>query len=154
MGGGQVKLREDWDLGYCHDNITISLTCENHQAVQVSLGTMVAIDVTKGATIETFTGSMSRANQIASQANVQVQMPVVPIEIQAQGTLEVTDTIAHSHALAVTVETSNTQFYGFNVSQLECVSSLVFNFLYPEEIVDVKARGKRQLIPAGINKIL
>jgi hypothetical protein len=108
----------------------------------------------KRAMTETFTGSMSHANQIASQANVQVQMPVVPIGIQAQGTLEVTDTIADSHALAVTMETSNTQFSGFNVNQLECAGSLVFNFLYPEEIVDVKARGKRQFINAGINKTL
>jgi len=154
LGGGQLTLHEDWDLGYCHDNITISLTCEDRQAVQVSPGTVVAIDVMKRAMTETFTGSMSRANQIASQANVQVQMPVVPIGIQAQGTLEVTDTIADSHALAVTMETSNTQFSGFNVNQLECAGSLVFNFLYPEEIVDVKARGKRQFIHAGINKTL
>ncbi|CAM6066784.1 unnamed protein product [Sphagnum tenellum] len=154
LGGGQLTLHRDWDLGYCHDNITISLTCENPQAVHVSPGTVVAIDVMKRAMTETFTGSMSCANQIASQANVQVQIPVVPIGIQAQGTLEVTDTIADSHALAVTVETSSTQFSGFNVNQLECAGSLVFNFLYPEEIVDVKARGKRQFIHASINKTL
>jgi hypothetical protein len=154
LGGGQLTLHEDWDLGYCQDNITISLTCENRQAVQVSPGTVVAIDVMKRAMTETFTGSMSHANQIASQANLQVQMPVVPIGIQAQGTFEVTDTIEDSHALAVTVETSNTQFSGFNVNQLECAGSLVFNFLYPEEIVNVKARGKRQFIHAGINKTL
>jgi len=152
LGGGQLTLHEDWDLGYCHDNITISLTCEDRQAVQVSPGTVVAIDVMKRAMTETVTGSMSRANQITSQANVQVQMPVVPIGIQAQGTLEVTDTIADSHALAVTVETSNTQFSGFNVNPLGCTGSLVFNFLYPEDIVNVKARGKRQFIHAGINK--
>jgi hypothetical protein len=154
LGGGQLTLHEDWDLGYCHDNITISLTCENRQAVQVSRGAVVAVDVMKRAMTETFTGSMSHANQIASQANLQVQMPVVPIGIQAQGTLEVTDTIADSHALAITVETSNTQFSGFNVNQLECAGSVVLNFLYPEEIVDVKARGKRQFIHAGINKTL
>ncbi|KAH8973309.1 hypothetical protein BDL97_01G039300 [Sphagnum fallax] len=154
LGGAQLTLHEDWDLGYCHDNITISLTCEDPQAVRVSPGIVVAMDVMKRAMTETFTGSMSRANQLASQANVQVQMPMVPIGIQAQGTLEVTDTIADSHALAVTVETSNTQFSGFNVNQLECSGSLVFNFLYPEEIVDVKGRGKRQFIHAGINKTL
>jgi len=154
LGGAQLTFHEDWDLGYCHDNITISLTCEDPQAVRVSPGIVVAMDVMKRAMTETFTGSMSRANQIASQANVQVQMPVVPIGIQAQGTLEVTNTIADSHALAVTIETSNTQFSGFNVNQLECSGSLVFNFLYPEEIVDVKARGKRQFIHAGINKTL
>ncbi|KAH9574106.1 hypothetical protein CY35_01G038000 [Sphagnum magellanicum] len=154
LGGGQLTLHEDWDLGYCHDNITISLTCEDRQAVQVSPGTVVAIDVMKRAMTETVTGSTSRANQITSQANVQVQMPVVPIGIQAQGTLEVTDTIADSHALAVTVETSNTQFSGFNVNPLGCTGSLVFNFLYPEDIVNVKARGKRQFIHAGINKTI
>jgi hypothetical protein len=154
LGGGQLTLHEDWDLGYCHDNITISLTCENCQAVQVSLGTVVAMDVMKRAMTETFTGSTSRANQVSSKTNVQVQMPVVPIGIQAQGTLEVTDTIADSHALAVTVETPNTQFSGFNVNSLGCASSLVFNFLYPEEIVHVKARGKRQFIHVGINKTL
>jgi hypothetical protein len=112
------------------------------------------MEAMKKAMTETFTGSMSHANQIASQANVQVQMPVVPIGIQAQGTLEVTDTIADSHALAVTVETSNAQFSGFNVNPQECAGSLVFHFLYPEDIVNVKARGKREFISAGINKTL
>ncbi|CAM6045591.1 unnamed protein product [Sphagnum compactum] len=116
LGRGQLTLHEDWDLGYCHDNITISLTCEDPQAVRVSPGTVVATDVMKRAMTETFTGSMSHANQI--------------------------------------VETSNTQFSGFNVNQLECAGSLVFNFLYPEEIVDVKDTGKRQFIHAGINKTL
>jgi hypothetical protein len=152
LGGGQLTLHEDWDLGYCHDNITISLTCGDPQAVRVSPGTVVEMDVMKRAMTETFTGSMSRANQITGQANVQIQRPVVPVGIQAQGALEVTNTIADSHALAVTVETSNAQFSGFNVIPLGCSGSLVFNFLYPEEVVDVKARGKRQFIDAGINK--
>jgi hypothetical protein len=59
---------------------------------------------------ETITGSTSRANQVSGQASVQVQMPVVPIGIQAQGTLDVIDTIADSRALVVTIESSNTQF--------------------------------------------
>jgi hypothetical protein len=37
-------------------------------------------------------------------------MPVVPIGIQAQGTLDVTDTIADSRAFAVSIESSNIQF--------------------------------------------
>ncbi len=154
LGGGQLQLHEDWNLGYCHDNITISLTCEDHQVVRVSLGTLVAIDVMKRTLTETFTGSTSRANQVSGQANVQVQMPVVPIGIQAQGTLDVTDTIAESRALAVTIESSNTQFAGFDVNEIGCAGSLVFNFVYPEDIVDVMARGQRQFIRAGVSKTL
>jgi len=154
LGGGQLQLHEDWNLGYCQDNITISLSCEDHQAVRVSPGTVVAIDVMKRTLTETFTGSTSRANQVSSQASVQVQMPVVPIGIQAQGTLDVTDTIADSRALAITTESSNTQFAGFDVNEIGCAGSLVFNFVYPEDIVDVMARGQRQFIRAGISKTL
>jgi hypothetical protein len=151
LGGGQLKFREDWDLGYCHNNITISLTCEEPQAVRVSRGIVDGMDVMKETRTKTFTGSTSHANQIASQANVQVQLPVVPIGFQAQGALEVIDTIADSQALAETVETSSTQYSGFYVNPLGLANSLVFNFLYPEEIVDVKARGKIHFIHAGIN---
>jgi hypothetical protein len=151
LGGGQLKFREDWDLGYCHNNITISLTCEEPQAVRVSRGIVDGMDVMKETRTKTFTGSTSHANQIASQANVQVQLPVVPIGFQAQGALEVIDTIADSQALAETVETSSTQYSGFYVNPLGLANSLVFNFLYPEEIVDVKARGKVHFIHAGIN---
>ncbi|CAK9860356.1 unnamed protein product [Sphagnum jensenii] len=149
LGEGQLKLREDWDLGYCHNNITISLTCEEPQAVRVSSAIVVGMDVMKKTTTKTFTGSTSHANQIASQANVQVQLPVVSVGFQAQG--EVIDTIADSQALAETVETSSTQYFGFYVNPLGLPNSLVFNFLYPEEIVDVKARGKIHFIHAGIN---
>jgi hypothetical protein len=154
LDGGQLQLHEDWNSGYCHDNITISLTCEDPESVRVSPGTVVAMDVMKRKMMETFTGSTSRANQVSSQASVQVQMPVVPIGIQAQGTLDVTDTIADSRALAVTTESSDIQFGGFYVNQIGSACSLVFNFLYPEEIVDVMARGKRQFIHAGISKTL
>ncbi len=154
MGGGQLQLHEDWNLGYCHDNITISLNCEDHQAVRVSPGTVVAVDVMKRTFTETFIGSTSRANQVSSQGNVQVQMPMVPIGIQAQGTLGVTNTITDSHALAVTIESSNTQFAGFDVNEIGCAGSLVFNFFYLEDIVDVMARGQKQFIRAGISKSL
>jgi hypothetical protein len=154
LGGGQLQLHEDWNLGYYHDNITISLTCEDPQAVRVSPGTVVAMEVKTTTMSETFTGSTSRANQVSGQASVRVQMPVVPIGIQAQGTLDVTDTIADSRALAVTIERSDTQFAGFYVNQIGRAGSLAFNFLYPEEIVDVMARGQRQFIHAGISKIL
>ncbi len=154
LGGGQLQLHEDWNLGYYHDNITISLTCVDRQAVQVSPGTVVAMDVMKRTMTETFTGSTSRANQVSNQTSVQVQMPVVPIGIQAQGTLDVTDTITDSRALAVTIESSDTQFAGFNVNQTGHAGSLAFNFLYPEEIVHVMVRGQRQFINAGISKIL
>jgi len=154
LGGGQLQLHEDWNLGYYHDNITISLTCEDPQSVRVSPGTVVAMDAMKRTMTETFTGQTSRANQVSGQASVQVQMPVVPVGIQAQGTLDVTDTIADSCALAVTIENSDTQFAGFYVNQIGHAGSLAFNFLYPEEIVDVKARGQRQFIRAGISKTL
>jgi hypothetical protein len=154
LGGGQLQLDEDWNWGYYHDNITISLTCEDPQAVRVSPGTVVAMDVMKRTMTETSTGSTSRANQVSGQASVQVQIPVVPIGVQAQGTLDVTDTIANSLARAVTSESSDTQFAGFYVNEVGCASSLVFSFVYPEEIVDVMARGQRQFIRAGISKTL
>jgi len=154
LDGAQLQLHEDWNLGYCHDNITISLTCLDPQAVRVSPGTVVAMDVMKRTMTETYTGSTSRANQVSSQASVQVQIPVVPIGIQAQGTLDVTDTIADSRAHAVTTESSDIQFGGFYVNQIGGACSLAFNFLYPEEIVDVRARGQRQFIHAGISKTL
>ncbi|CAK9189708.1 unnamed protein product [Sphagnum troendelagicum] len=154
LGGGQLRLHEDWNLGYCHDNITIFLTCADPQAVQVSPGTVVAMDVMKRIMTETTTGSTSRANQVSGQASVQVQIPVVPIGVQAQGTLDVTDTIVDSCALAVTIESSNTQFAGFDVNEVGCASSLVFSFVYPEEIVDVMPRGQKQFMRAGISKTL
>jgi hypothetical protein len=152
LGGGQLQLHEDWNLGYYHDNITISLTCEDPQAVRVSPGTVVAMEVKTTTMSETFTGSTSRANQVSGQASVRVQMPVVPIGIQAQGTLDVTDTIADSRALAVTIERSDTQFAGFYVNQIGRAGSLAFNFLYPEAIDDVMDRGQRQFISAAISK--
>jgi hypothetical protein len=154
LGGGQLRLHEDWNLGYCHDNITISLICLDPQAVRVSPGTVDAIDVMKRTMTKTSTDSTSCAKQISSQASVQVQIPVVPIGIQAQGTLGVTNTSADSHALAVTTESSNIQFAGFDVNEIGCADSLAFNFVYPEEIVDVKARGQRQFMRAGISKTL
>jgi hypothetical protein len=89
LGGGQLTSHVDWDLGYCHDNITISLICENQEAVQFS------------------PEDMNRTNDTS-----------------------------------------------FDVTELECAGSLSFNFMYPEKIVDVMARGKRQFIHAGINKTL
>jgi hypothetical protein len=152
LGGGQLQLHEDWNLGYCHDNITISLICADPQAVKVSPGTGVATDVMKRTTTETITGSTSRANQVSGQASAQVQMPVVPIGTQAQGTLNVTDTTADSCDLAVTIESSNTQFAGFNVNDNGRPGCLIFNFVYPEEIMDVMAGGQKQFTHAGISK--
>ncbi len=154
LGGGQLHLHEDWNSGYYHDNITISLTCEDCQAVRVSPGTVGATDVRKRTMTKTSTGSTSHANQVSCQASVQVQMPVVPIGIQVQGTLDETDSIADSHALAITIESSDTQFAGFDVNEIGCAGSLAFNFVYPEEIVDVMARGQRQFIGAAIRKTL
>jgi hypothetical protein len=154
LDGAQLQLHEDWNSGYFHDNITISLTCLDPQAVRVSPGTVVAVDVMKRTMTETSTGSISCANQVSSQASVQVQIPVVPIGIQAQGTLGVTDTIADSRARAVTTESSDTQFGGFYVNQIGGACSLAFNFLYPEKIDDVIASGERQFIHAGISKTL
>ncbi len=154
LDGAQLQLHEDWNSGYCHDNITISLTCLDPQAVRVSPGTVVAMDVMKRTMTETSTGSTSRANQVSGQASVQVQIPVVPIGIQAQGTLGMTDTIADSRARAITIEGSDTQFGGFYVNQIGGACSLAFNFLYPAKIDDVMASGERQFIHAGISKTL
>jgi hypothetical protein len=112
------------------------------------------MDVMKRTMTETSTGSTSHVNQVSGQASVQVQIPVVPIGIQAQGTLGVTDTIADSCARAVTIESSDTQFGGFYVNQIGGACSLAFNFLYPEAIDDLMASGERQFIHAGISKTL
>ncbi|CAM6071363.1 unnamed protein product [Sphagnum tenellum] len=154
LGGGQLQLHEDWNLGYYHDNITISLTCADPQAVRISARTVVATDDMKRTMTETTIGSTSHANQVSGQANVQVQIPVVSIGVQAQGTLDVTDTIADSCARAVTTESSDTQFAGFDVNEVGCASSLVFSFVYREKIVDVMARGQNQFMRAGISKTL
>jgi hypothetical protein len=154
LDGAQLQLHEDWNSGYYHDNITISLTCLDPQAVQVSPGTVVAMDVMKRTMTETSTGSTSRANQVSGQASVQVQIPVVPIGIQAQGTLGVTDTTVDSRARALTTESSDTQFGGFNVNQIGGKRSLAFNFLYPEKIDHVMDSGEIQFISAGISKTL
>jgi hypothetical protein len=83
---------------------------------------------------ETFTGSRSIANEMSGQANVQVQIPLVGVGMQAQGNLGVIDTFGDSRAIAATMESSNTQFAGFLVNPNECPGSLNFNFLYHVEI--------------------
>ncbi len=40
------------------------------------------------------------------------------------------------------------------MNEIGCAGSLVFKFVYPEDIVDVMARGQRQFICAGVNKTL
>jgi len=154
LGGGQLKYHEDLDLGYYHDNITISLTCEENLAARLLFGTVTSIDLTKSLMTETFTGSRSIANQLSGQANVQVQIPLMGVGIQAQGSLGVTDTSGDSCAIATTMESSNTQFAGFLVNPNECPSSLNFNFLYHVEIMKEVAKGCRQFMHAGINKTL
>ncbi|KAH8973328.1 hypothetical protein BDL97_01G040700 [Sphagnum fallax] len=154
LGGGELQLHEDWNLGYCHDNITISLTCADPQAVRISARSVVATNDTKRIMTETITGSTSRANQVSGQANVQVQIPVVPIGVQAQGTLDVTDTIVNSRVLVIIIKSSKTQSAGFDVNEVGCASSLVFSFVYSEKIVDVMARGQRHFVDAGISKTL
>jgi len=135
LGGEQLQVHEDWNLGYCHDNITISLISEDHQTARVSPGIVVAMDVMRRTLTKTFTGSTSHANQVSIQASVQVQMLVVPIGIQGQGTSDVTDKIVHSRALAVTIESSNTQFAGFDVNEIRCADSFSFNFVYPGKLL-------------------
>ncbi len=154
LGGGQLKYHEDLDLGYYHDNITISLTCEENLAARLSSGTVTSIDPNKRSMTETLTGSRSIANQMSGQANVQVQIPLVGIGMQAQGNLGVIDTFGDSRAIAATMESSNTQFASFLVNPNECPSSLNFNFLYHVEILEEIAKGHRQFMHAGINKTL
>jgi hypothetical protein len=154
LGGGQLKYHEDLDLGYYHDNITISLTCEENRAARLLSGTVTSIDLTKSSMTETFTGSRSIANQMSGQANVQVQIRLVGVGMQAQGNLGVIDTFGDSCAIAATMESSNTQFAGFLVNPNECPGSLNFNFLYHVEILEEIAKGCRQFMHAGINKTL
>jgi hypothetical protein len=103
---------------------------------------------------KTFTGSRSIANQTSSQANVQVQIPLVGVGMQVQGNLGVIDTFGDSRAIATTMESSNTQFGGFLVNPNECPSFLNFNFLYHVDIMEEITKDCRQFMHAGINKTL
>jgi len=142
-------------LAYCHDNIRVSLTCGVRQVVRLSHGIVDAMNVMKRTMTDTSTGSRSRANQLSSQIGAQAQIPVVHIGIQAQGTSGVTNTVGHSCALAMTTDSSYTEFAGFGVIDRARARSLAFTFLYPENIVDVKARGERKEFRlVGISKTL
>jgi len=152
LGGGQLKFHENLDLGYYHNNITISLTCEKNLAARLLSGTLTPIDLTKSSMTETFTSSRSIANQMSSQANVQFEIPLVGVGTQVQRNLGVIDMSGDSHATAVTTESSNTQFAGFLVNPNECQSSLNFNFLYPVEICEEIKKNCSQFMHAGINK--
>jgi len=154
LGGGQLKHREDLDLGYYHDDITISLTCEENLAAKLLSGIVTSTDITKSSMTETFTGSTSTANQMSGQANVQFQIPLVGVGMQVQGNLGVMDTFGDSHAIAATMESSNTQFGSFLVNSNDCPSSLNFNFLYHVDIMEEITKGCRQFMHAGINKTL
>jgi hypothetical protein len=154
LGGGQLKYHEDLDLGYYHDNITISLTCEENLAARLLSRTMTSIELTKSSMTETFIGSRSITNQKSGQANVQVQIPLVGVGMQVQGNLGMIDTFGDSCAIAATMESLKTQFAGFLVNPNECPSSLIFNFLYHVEILEEIVKGRRQFMHAGINKTL
>jgi len=56
----------------------------------------------------------------------------------------VTNTVGHSRALAMTTDSSYTEFVGFGVIDRARAHFLAFTFFYPENIVDVKARGERK----------
>ncbi len=80
---------------------------------------------------------------------------MVNIGIQAQGTSGVINTVGHSRALAMTIDSSYTEFVGFGVIDHARAHSLAFTFLYLENIVDVKARGERKEFKlVGISKTL
>jgi len=143
--GGALQLHEDWNLAYYHDNIRVSLTCGVRQAVRLSHRTMDAtnaMNVMKETITDTSTSSRSRANQLSSQIDAQAQILVVHIEIQAQETSGVINTVGHSRALAMITDSSYTEFAGFDVIDRARAHSLAFTFFYPKNIVDVKVRGK------------
>jgi hypothetical protein len=74
-----------------------------------------ATNVTKRTMTDTSTSSRSCANQLSSKIGAQAQIPVVHIGIQAQGTSGVTNTVGNSRALAMTTDSSYTEFAGFGV---------------------------------------
>jgi len=116
---------------------------------------MDAMNVTQRTMIDTSIGLRSRANQLSSQIGAQAQIPVVRIGIQAQGISGVTNTVGHSRALAMIIDSSYTEFAGFGVIDRECAHSLAFTFFYLENIVDVKVRGERKEFRlVGISKTL
>ncbi len=80
---------------------------------------------------DTSTGSRSRANQLSSQIGAQAQIPVVHIGIQAQGISGVTNTVGHSRALAITINSSYTKFAGFGVIDRAHAHSLTFILFLP-----------------------
>ncbi len=80
---------------------------------------------------------------------------MVHIGIQAQGILGVTNTVGHSRALVMTINSSYIEFVGVGVIDRAHVHSLAFTFLYPENIVDVKAEGgRKEFRLVGISKTL
>ncbi len=137
-GGSNVNPR---NLGYLQDNITISLNCCVDRAT-LSSPRVADVEIVK----KTITSNISSSSRREYKAEIGVQSLV---SAQAGGSQDGTTERGSSSAL----EISTTQLSSFLVIPRNGGGSLVYNFLYPEEVEACIAdaqQGPRQLIAFGI----
>ncbi|KAH9555449.1 hypothetical protein CY35_08G114700 [Sphagnum magellanicum] len=138
-GGSNVNPR---NLGYLQDNITISLNCKKDRAATLSSPRVADVENVK----KTITSNISSLSRREYKAEIGVQWLV---SAQAGGSQDGTTERGSSSAL----EISTTQLSSFHVNPRNRGGSLVYNFLYPEEVEACIAdaqQGPRQLIALGI----
>ncbi len=138
-GGSNVNPR---NLGYFQDNITISLNCKKDRAATLSSPRVADVEIVK----KTITSNISSSSRREYKAEIGVQWLV---SAQAGGSHDGTTERGSSSAL----EISTTQLSSFHVNPRNSGGSLVYNFLYPEEVEACIAdaqHGPRQLIALGI----
>jgi hypothetical protein len=147
LGQGGPKITPK-DPGYFQDNITISLNCKRERAATLSSARVENVEVVKRTITHTDSRSSARGcsgqlggpGQLLSRFGVQA-------EASYGGTTERSDSFAH--------EISTTQLGCFHVNPQELAGSLVYNFLYPPEVLDYIAdgnHGPRELISVGIGR--
>ncbi len=136
------------DLGYFQDDITISLTCEIDRAALLSSARVENIvDVRR-----TITNIKSSSSTRECSGQIGVAGPLLNlIGVQGEGSYGGTKEKSDSSA----IEISTKQLSSFHVGQKKIPGSLVFNFVYPEEVEGRIAdahHGPRELITLGIGE--
>jgi len=134
------------DLGYFQDDITISLTCKKDRAALLSSARVENIvDVRR--TITNIKSSSSTRECSGQMAGPLLNL----IGVQGEGSYGGTNEKSDSSA----IEISTKQLSSFHVGQKKIPGSLVFNFVYPEEVEGRIAdahHGPRELITLGIGE--
>jgi hypothetical protein len=136
------------DLGYFQDDITISLTCEIDRAALLSSARVEnVVDVRR-----TITNIKSSSSTRECSGQIGVAGPLLNlIGVQGEGSYGGTKEKSDSSA----IEISTKQLSSFHVGQKKIPGSLVFNFVYPEEVEGRIAdahHGPRELITLGIGE--